>query len=66
MPLGQVLTRVEATDDDSEAGVTFSLVTEESSERAGEYFSVSPGGQIILQVRSYVYESLSLVPCTEI
>ena len=51
-PLGQVLTRVEATDDDSEAGVTFSLVTEESSERAGEYFSVSPGGQIILQVRT--------------
>ena len=48
-----MLTRVEATDDDSEAGVTFSLVTEESSERAGEYFSVSPGGQIILQVRSY-------------
>ena len=41
---------MEATDDDSEAGVTFSLVTEESSERAGEYFSVSPGGQIILQV----------------
>ena len=54
-----MLTRVEATDDDSEAGVTFSLVTEESSERAGEYFSVSPGGQIILQVRTQELLSLA-------
>ena len=47
-PPGQVLTRVEATDDDSEAGVSFSLVTEESSDRAEEYFSVSPGGDVVL------------------
>lgn len=40
-PPGQVLTRVEAIYDHSEARVTFSPVSEENSERHVEYFSVS-------------------------